>query len=296
MPLPNPPKFEKKSHHVVPVGWQKLFAAPGAVGPCYRNVVSGKCLPPQGPGDKMAEPYANIVFDAFFRPSDKLEDNLSEKENKAIPELVRAASQGVIDRNARVSIAYLLALQATRYPELYQPRLDHGKYLAIALADFRALPDVATFNAKLRTLFPGAAITGNEFKGLKQVPSEALQQQLEAVLGLHGYEEDFNPELVIQGAFAAAEHLLALEWQLIASNTPDLILSDRPVPYQIRYGYGVSLSARLALLIGRPTRPVDERPINARPATADEIHQINLEVKSRAREWICGAGPGIYTV
>jgi hypothetical protein len=60
----------------------------------------------------MAEPYANIVFDAFFRPSDSLEDNLSKKESKAMPGLVRAHSQGFIDRNARVDGVLTLTLFA----------------------------------------------------------------------------------------------------------------------------------------------------------------------------------------
>lgn len=296
MPIPTPPKFEKKIHHVVPASWQRLFAAPGAPGPCYLNIVTGQRLPAQGPGDKMAEPYANIVFDAFFRPSDKLEDDLGAKESKAIPELVRACSQGVLDRSARASIAYLLALQATRYPELYPSRLDHGKYLAVALSDLRSLPDFPAVNANLQKAFPGAAITRQEFEDLKGLPAAEMQRQVEGILHLHGYEEEFNPELVMAATLTIAGHLLAFEWQLVESPTMDFVLSDRPVPNRILHGYGVALSARYGLLIKYPTQPVDEQPIPARPATPQEVRQINSEVRARAREWVCGAGPGVYTV
>lgn len=70
MKLPPPPKFVKSSHHVVPVLWQRRFAAGGEPGPYYLNVQTGKALKPQGPGDKMAEEYVNIAFDEFYRPSD----------------------------------------------------------------------------------------------------------------------------------------------------------------------------------------------------------------------------------
>jgi len=84
MTFPPKPKFEKSSHHVVPALWQRRFAAPGDPGPYYLNVANGRKLNAQGPGDKMAEEYANIVFDQFFRPSDSLEDQLSKLETKMV--------------------------------------------------------------------------------------------------------------------------------------------------------------------------------------------------------------------
>ncbi len=143
------PKFEKRMHQVVNVAWQRKFASACDPGPYYRNVITGHTLNAQGPGDKMAEEYANIVFDEHFRPSDKLEDDLSTKETKAIQGLGRTIATSVIDSTARVDIAYLLAIQACRYPELFQSRLDLGRYLAIALTDYSSCADNETLNRAL---------------------------------------------------------------------------------------------------------------------------------------------------
>jgi hypothetical protein len=143
------PKFEKRMHHVVPAAWQRKFASPGDPGPYYRNVITGQTLSAQGPGHKMAEEYANIVFDEHFRPSDKLEDDLSTKETKAIQGLSRTIATSVIDSDARIDIAYLLAIQASRYPELFESRLDLGRYLAIALTDYSSCEGNEALNAAL---------------------------------------------------------------------------------------------------------------------------------------------------
>ena len=287
------PKFEKRTHHVVPVAWQRKFASPGDPGPYYLNVITGRALNAQGPGDKMAEEYVNIVFDEHFRPSDKLEDDLSTKETKAIQGLSRTIATSVIDSTARVDIAYLLAIQACRYPELFESRLDLGRYLAIALKDHSSCADTETLNRVLRStgMLPGAAITNAEFTRLKAAPEADLAGELEGILAAHGYEAHFNPELIFAAAGPIASHLLALEWDLLESSSPAFILCDRPVPVKINYGFGIGLSARLGLRLSKPTNAPDVVDISARNASSIEIDTINQEVRDRAREWICGPGP-----
>jgi hypothetical protein len=232
---------------VVPAAWQRRFAYPGDPGPYYRDLLTGKSLPAQGPGDKMSEQYANIVFDEYFRPSDKLEDRLSVIETRAIRSLDRTITTSIIDRDARVDLAYFLAIQACRYPEHFQRRLDFGKYLAISLQDVASCPDVATVNRNLQStgLLPGAAITSEEFEKLKAASESSLAEEIDNILALHGYEAYFNAELVIAAALPAAEHLLALQWHLIKSDVPAFILCDRPMPMQIGYAFDIGLSASL---------------------------------------------------
>jgi len=294
----NAPKFEKRMHHVVPVAWQRKFASMGDEGPYYRNVITGVNLNAQGPGNKMAEEYANIVFDEHFRPSDKLEDSLGAIETKAIQGLDRAISTFVIDGTARVDIAYLLAIQACRYPEHFQSRLDIGRYLAIALKSYSSCPDDATLNRALRAtgMFPGATITAEEFSRLKAASEADLAGELEGILAAHGYEAYFNPELIIAAASPLAMHLLGLKWDLIESASPAFILSDRPVPVPIKYGFGIGLSACLGLCLSKPTSVIDDLPINARKASTAEIQAVNQEVRGRAREWICGPGSWVHSL
>ncbi|RTL85752.1 MAG: DUF4238 domain-containing protein [Hyphomicrobiales bacterium] len=298
MPLNPAPKFEKHTHHVVPAAWQKRFTSAGDAGPYYRNVITQENLNAQGPGNKMSEEYAYIVFDEYFRPSDRLEDRLSTLEAKAIQGLDRTIATSVIDALARVDIAYLLAIQACRYPDQFRDRLNLGRYLAIALKHYSSCPDAATLNKALRStgMLPGAAITATEFERLKAASEENLANELEQILDAHGYEAYFNPELIIEAAYPVAMHLLGLEWHLIESVAPAFILSDRPVPMRINYGFGIGLSARLGLRLSKPTTVLDDLPINAVKASRAEIDAINQEVRGRARQWICGPGAFVHNL
>jgi hypothetical protein len=292
------PKFEKRMHHVVPVAWQKRFALPGDRGPYYLNVRTGKKLNAQGPAKKMAEEYANIVFDEYFRPSDKLEDSLSATETKTMEGLDRTIATSIMDPTARLDIAYLLAIQACRYPERFQHLLDLGRYLAIALNDFASLPDASMLNAALQStgILPGANITPEEFEQLKASPKEELATQLEQILRAHGYEAYFNPELIFRAAAPVAIHLLNLKWDLIESDAPAFILSDRPVPVPLKFGFGIGLSANLGLLMSEPKNATDNGPIRAWKASPAEIEAINQSARSSAREWICGPGPWVHAL
>lgn len=298
MSLPPAPKFEKRVHHVVPQLWQKRFKAPGDPGPYYLNVQTGANLPPQGPGDKMAEEYTNIVFDEFFRPSDSLEDHLSTLEGKMVAGLDRIIATGEMDREARIDVAMLMAVQTCRYPEKFAARLDLGKYLAIALADYKTCPDAVVLNRALQGtgLLPGANITQPEFLRLQGVADSQIAAELEAILALHGYEAHFNPGLIIAAAEQVASHLLSLEWTLLNSSTPAFVLSDRPVPVQIGYGFSIGLSASYALTLSKPTSPVMDVPIYPRSATKTEIDLINGDVRARARQLICGPGAWVYNL
>lgn len=296
MSAPPPrPQFRKRVHHVVPVAWQRKFAAPGLAGPFYKNVSTGKTTGPEGPGSKMSEEYANIVFDAHYRPSDQLEDRLGSFETKTMPLFDRMIAASALDPAGRVDLAYFLAVQACRYPEQFDRRLDLGRLLAIALKDAATMPDAAEMNAYLRHggYLPGADFSAADFERLKTAPPDALAAELDLVLQAHGYEEFFNPELVIAAAALIADHLLGLEWELIATKTPSFILSDRPMPVKLGEGFSLGLSANFGLRVRRPPAPAHERAIAARPATEGEVVAVNAEVRGQAREWICGPGAWI---
>lgn len=293
-----PPKFCKRIHHVVPASWQEKFAAPGLVGPLYKNILTGKTHGPEGPGKKMAEEYANIVFDEHHRPSDKLEDSLASIETKVMPLFGRMIAASELDPQGRVHLAYFLAVQACRYPEQFSRRLDLGRILAIAIKDCSMMADATAINTYLRDggYLPGADFTEADFERLKATPQSGLTDELDAVLQAHGYEHFFNPELVITAALPIAEYLLGLEWDLIKINVPAFILSDRPMPSELGDGFSLGLSANFALRVQSPKGTLHEATIPARAATVTEVEAINAEVRGRAREWICGPGDWISTL
>lgn len=297
MTAPPKPKFEKKHHHIVPVFWQKRFKAPNDPGPYYLDVGTGEKHSPQGPGNKMSEEYANIVFDEFFRPSDALEDHLGTLETKMVKGLDRCIQRGELDSAARVDVAMLMAVQGCRYPERFGTLLDLGKYLAIALNNYINCLNAIALNRALqaRGLLSGARITQPEFVRLRQAQgSQQLESELADILAAHGYEVHFNPNLVIAAAEQVATHLLGLEWTLLHSSTPSFILSDRPVPSRIGYGFSIGLSASYGLKLSKPTTSVTDDTIYSEDATKEEVDQINKDVRLRAKAIICGPGPWVH--
>ncbi|WP_093087905.1 DUF4238 domain-containing protein [Sphingobium sp. AP50] len=296
MSISTAPKFEKKHHHVVPKLWQKRFADPEEDGPYYLNLMTGQKLPAQGPGDKMSEEYANIVFDEHFRPSDELEDRFSKIEGLVATGLDRLIKTGAMDRDARVDIAMLMAVQACRYPDHFVTRLDLAKILAIALNDYRSCPNEHALNQALQAtgVLPGAQLTASEFTLLTSVTGAQLEKETADVLELHGYEVHFNPSLILAAAQPIACHLLGLEWTLLRSQTPSFILSDRPVPDQIGYDFSIGLSAHYGLTLSYPKQPVTDGTIHASPASALQITAINNEVRSRAKKWVCGPTSAVH--
>jgi hypothetical protein len=278
------PKFVKRVHHVVPAGWQKRFRGADAngkdePGPHYKNVLDGKCDGPVGPGRRMSEQYANIVFDDFYRPSDAIEDRLSLVESEAMNALDSVITTSTIRVGRKIDLAFFLALQAVRYPDRYSTRLDLGRLLAIALKDVSLYPDAAALNAHLRVsgLLPGASVTPAEFSGL--ATSNNLAAELDEILKSHGYEPHYNVGLVLDAALPLAEHLLGLDWQLVKAAKPSFILSDRPMPTQnLGYQFSLGISASLALRFKKADQPPDDSDIPARaPRGQFEINEINNE-------------------
>ncbi len=295
---PPAPRFTKIEHHVVPKGWQRRFANPGQPGPFYKNVKTGECLPAQGPGDKMAERYANILFDAYHRPSDRIEDVLSARETIAMAAIDRVRTTAVIDPLARVDLSYFLALQACRYPEEFSRRLDLGRYLAIGIRDCAQAGNATELNRCLQEsgLLPGAHFTEAEAQRLASTPADQLEGQLTAVLEAHGYEAFYNPELVLAGALPVAELLLGFGWTLLRAPVPGFIISDRPMPKRIEGAFAVPLASEFAIRFHLPDAPVNDGPIASTPAQPNDIQEINAEVRARALEWICGPTSAVHSL
>ena len=239
----------------------------------------------------MAEDFANIVFDEFFRPSDVLEDRLSVIETKAIPALDRVVQDRRIEPSDRVDIAMLLGLQAARYPQLYAARLDLGRLLAIALGDAKNYPNEQAFNNYLDANgLKGVPLTEEDFEQLINSDDNRRQLTIDALLRAHGYEHVFNPGLVIDSAEKIAAHILGLEWHLIEAGSPSFVLSDTADAYSnLGYSFRVSLTDCFALQTTHPNTPVqDNTVVIARPSTPAEILAVNMDTRARAHHYLCG--------
>jgi len=245
----------------------------------------------------MSEEYANIVFDELYRPSDRLEDVLGDIENKIAKGLDELTKSGKIEKNTKIDMAMLLALQACRYPERFSTLLDLGKYLAIALFDYRECPNVTVLNNALRAkgVLPGINFTSEDFERLRGSSEEKLAAELEAILALHGYEASFNPELIISSAQQVATHILGLKWTLVHCLDRNFILSDRPVPLPIGYGFDLGLTSEYGLRLSDPD-DISQETLYPITVTSAEVDDTNAKVRARAKTWICGPGAWVHSL
>jgi hypothetical protein len=102
---------------------------------------------------------------------------------------------------------------------------------------------------------------------------------------------------VLAAAVPVAEHLLGLEWHLIKTPEPEFIISDRPMPKtKIGYEFSLGLSANFGLRCCYPSTPLLNGLVTARAPLAGDINRINVEVRGRAREWICGPGSSVHNL
>jgi hypothetical protein len=289
-----PPLAVKVVHHIVPKSWQKKFSHPQfKARPYYRNVVTGERKGSEGPGDKMATDWANVVFDSKGFPLDQIEDRLGKEETRLMPALVRVISSGRIDAADRRDLALFLAIQVCRYPEDFERRLAGGQLLAIEMLSVRDFDSLADFHAHLHRnpRYASVVLTQAEFDHFRGLPEDRLNGAVDAMLNAHLREEEgLNPNSVIDAAVPLAATLAGFEWRLLQAPRPAFVLSDRPMPTSLADPFALGLSADFALQID-PRSVAAGGTITAVTTTLAEIAAINAEVEGRAVEWVCGPVP-----
>jgi hypothetical protein len=155
----------------------------------------------------------------------------------------------------------------------------------------RSFSNAPAFNRYLDTSgLKGAPLTDDEHQLLVTSVSENRAAMIDTLLQSHGYEFYFNPQLVIDSASRIAEHILALEWQLIEAAAPSFILSDSPMPtHDLGHSFRVGLTDRFALQTAHPATPVrEDTVVVARLGSGSEIAAVNADVRARATSLICG--------
>ena len=297
-----PPQFEKKSHHVVPAGWQRWFFAMGGNGErasagYYKDIVWGRRLGPIGVGERIAQEYANIVFDAHYRPTDELEDRLAKVEGKAISGLDRVVAEQV-DRPCRAHRHCVpLGAASQQIPGSFQHRGSISRNILLlrsARSTASRTPLALTVGSAHRDFFPELSFQMQIFLLSPPLPRTAATEPSMPSSRPMASNHTLNPGLLIDGALRTAEHLTALEWHLIEANTPSFLLSDHPSPQTwLHICRGVD---RLFRAQAQPSATAGDRHNGRSPRLAppSEIDAINREVRSRAVRWICGPAPWVH--
>jgi hypothetical protein len=129
-------KFEKTNHHYVPQYWQRGFR--GQNGRLYGKFRDG--IKVVSPRTIMQRDWLYTVFDDQWNPSDTLEDLLSVIEAKDAGLLQRLHSLGYAStKDDRDHLCAMLALQATRHPDILGNSFRRSRELGMLLADAHAL-------------------------------------------------------------------------------------------------------------------------------------------------------------
>ena len=291
-----PPK-PKVLHHVVPKAWQKLFASQAFPDmPYYFDLLSLRASGPEGPRKKMAEDYANAVFDGHGFQIDDLEDRFGREETRLFPMLKAVVASGRIDPGQRQSVAEFVAMQCCRYPDLFEIRLARGKEIAIEFAAARGASSFAEFENIVCLAVPGLArgtLTADDFAKLKAADSAQFDRQLDNIVyGPLQSIDGLNPMSMLDAVPEVANRLAEAKWELLSALPPDaFVLSDRPVADAFKAPFSVALGPRLALLVRVGTSGAPGAAVASVPATRDEAKAINDEVKGRANRWLCGPVP-----
>ena len=211
-----------------------------------------------------------------------------------MPVLKSVLSTNEISPDQRGDIAELIAVQALRYPEYYEKKLDRGREMAIELKSSRCAGDLASFNARMHQMFPslkGASFTQEEFDNLVQAPSKQVKAEVEEIVYGHLRSIDgLNPNTIIDAAKPSVGSIAGYNWELIASCHPDFfILSDRPVPETFTRNFSVVLGPALALKVDSNLQGSPTSKIVARQAQTGEVAAINSEATARAQKWLCAS-------
>jgi len=197
-------------------------------------------------------------------------------------------------REDKIDIARLLALYASRYPDLFGHPNNIARFYAIILQDARSFSNYVAFNAHLRwSGFPPTThLNLGEYRALCAVSDGDLDLAIDKVLRARGYQLLFENQLLLLGEFPTAARLLEFDWELIQAPADQFIFSDRPIPPRLVSSViSLGITARFGIRLNQRDVANVSHTIRARPAENGEVTAINAEVRRRAQNWVCGPEP-----
>lgn len=142
-----PPKFEKHNHHFVPRFWQKHFCGPG--GRLFKTK-RGRYVQ-ASLADTMTSDWTYLAFDEGWRPTDEVEDQLSQWEGLASKLIVRSLpTQTVLSDDDWGSLCVWLGLATSRHPNVLNRYKPLASAFTLELATAHDYSDLDAFNEHLQ--------------------------------------------------------------------------------------------------------------------------------------------------
>ena len=277
-------KFEKTNHHYVPQHWQRGFRGPN--GHLYGKFSSG--IKVVSPRTIMQRDWLYTIFDDQWNPSDALEDALSALEAADAKLLQRLQNSGYVGTEVdRSHLCAMLALQASRHPDILSRGVRRGRELGTLLADVHAL-SLDEFKIQMASFAVSEADAHDNYVLLRSRTKEQLATELAELIGLSPQSTQLPEQDALRAIPIVEQVIQTMElWLLDAPATEAYVLGDTPLPqHDLQLGFSVPLSRSLAVqaVPGQAAQAILPR----RVATAAEVMAINRTQSESALNVVIG--------
>ncbi|MBZ7927083.1 DUF4238 domain-containing protein (plasmid) [Ensifer adhaerens] len=281
-----PPKFEKHNHHFVPRFWQKHFCGPG--GRLFKTK-RGRYVQ-ASLADTMTSDWTYLAFDEGWRPTDEVEDQLSQWEGLASKLIVRSLpTQTVLSDDDWGSLCVWLGLATSRHPNVLNRYKPLASAFTLELATAHDYSDLDAFNEHLQGKF-GVGIDEESFRYLLASPQETILATAEHAEAMSPFDPMLPQTDALLARFPVAQCIYEMDLRLVDVPTgSEFILGSNPLPNEgLSFGFSVPLSKDVALLC-TPPKNADEPARLRSVATPQEVEQVNLEQIARSEEAIASS-------
>jgi hypothetical protein len=278
-----PPQLEKRRHHFVPQFWLKRFRDSNN----QLWMWNGNVVRQAASGNIMQLEWLNTVFDDQWRPSDWLENQLSELEAMAAKVYLELDyAQGADLQQLRPWLPEVLALQACRHPDI----LFSGHRKAGRLAHLIAEAPLHQTEADFVSAAQHLGVQAVDAQELYRIASKVDPDEAEAAAAYVGSLSPQDPQLPMTDALRAlnpiAKELARMSYEVLdAPAGLTFVLSDTPLAQsQLTAGFVVPLSKAMAVRAfpsGTPT-------IGRRQASPLEVAESNTNQWEMAMDIVVG--------
>jgi hypothetical protein len=282
-PGARPPKSDKQNQHFIPRWWLKAFA--DARGNIW--ALRGTRVQISAAGDIMSADWIYTLFDAWWRPSDAIEDGLSKIEgiaSRLFRDIELSGPGGDEDWSA---LLWFIALTACRHPRALVRGNELSKELGVFLKDVRQYPDAQSFAASFDARF-GSQPPADMYPILSKLPQETIEGTIMHLLDLQPYDPSLPQTDALLATDQVADAIKLMDCRLLkAPAGSNFVLGDRPLPVRdISHGFTIPLSKGLAL----EARPHASAAVvrTSAVATLAEVSASNDKQVAMANELVIG--------
>jgi hypothetical protein len=223
----------------------------------------------------MQQDHLYTVFDHQWNPSDALEDALAvvESDDALLFQRLHKPSY-TSTADDREQLCSVLALQATRHPDVLRWGAKRSRQLAEVLADAHDC-SLEGFKTQMAEFGLSETDAHDCYIVLLSRTKEQLADELAELKKLSPQSPQLPEQDALRAKPVVESALREMDlWLLDTPPTEEYILGDTPIPqFELKTGFSVPLSRSLAVM-ARPAQGA-QTLLSRRNATPDEVREIN---------------------